>query len=141
MICSQTFIRVTGTVAVLVAPTCLSVIGHGTPGPMLEAQTKMSAPPKPSPAELHAQAYAAMVAGDFWKAKPLLEEAYKDTPIEKRNRALVLNRAILDFTQKTLIMRGIKDLGMHTSSRIEPRTNTQRTCWAARSTSPPAIPR
>ena len=77
---------------------------------ILTATTLAAPATKPSAADLHAQAYQLMLDGDFAKAKPLLEQAYQLTPLKERNRALVLNRAILDMTQRTFVMRAIRDL-------------------------------
>ena len=65
---------------------------------------------KPSPAELHAQAYQFMRQEKFDKATPLLNRAYNETPPAQRSRPLVLNRALLDLVQKGNLPRAMKDL-------------------------------
>jgi len=65
---------------------------------------------KPSPAELHAQAYDFMRQEKFDKATPLLNRAYNETPAAQRSRPLVLNRALLDLVQKGNLPRAMKDL-------------------------------
>ena len=83
-----------------------------TPAPAASATRPVQPMPttKPTPEQLHAQAYAFMSAEKFDKATPLLNRAYNETPPAQRSRALVLNRALLDLVQKQNVMRGVKEL-------------------------------
>jgi hypothetical protein len=75
---------------------------------------------------MHVEAVDLIRQDSYAKALPLLEKVYKDTPAEKRNRALVMNRAIVDVMQKRLIMRAIRDLTVYLTKHRdedEPGTN------------------
>jgi hypothetical protein len=65
---------------------------------------------RPSPEQLHAQAYEFMLAGQSQRAQAPLEQAYKARPLRQQPRSLILNRAILDIAQRINIMRPVKDL-------------------------------
>ena len=56
------------------------------------------------------QAYEFMLAGQLPRAHAPLEQAYKARPLAQQPRPLILNRAMLDITQKVNIMRPVKDL-------------------------------
>ncbi len=76
--------------------------------------------------ELQTQAFEWMGRKNYPKARTALEEAYDMTRPEGRNRALVVNRAILDVTQKTVVVRGIGDLTAYLAAhpaQDEPATN------------------
>lgn len=73
-----------------------------------EQATPSSRPVLRDPAELHAEAVSLMLAGQYPKAAPLLDQARNRTPTP--DRALVLNRAMLDLRQRVNVMRGVKDL-------------------------------
>ena|SRR5687768_16624266 len=60
--------------------------------------------------ELHAAAVVLMRAGEFPKAAPLLEQAYRAKPAADHSRPLLLNHAMLDVKQRVNVMRAIKDL-------------------------------
>jgi hypothetical protein len=82
------------------------------PGPVRPVVPARAPATRPSPEELHQQAYQFMLAGKFDKATPLLNRAYNETPAQggRRGRSLVLNRANLDLVQRANPMRGIKDV-------------------------------
>ncbi len=82
--------------------------------------TQPAKPPPPDLAALHTQAYELLLKGDFPKAKKPLEKVYEATPAPTRNRALVLNHAILDVTQKTFVMRALKDLTEYLTKNRDP---------------------
>jgi hypothetical protein len=65
---------------------------------------------QPSPQELHAQAYQFMRAGQFDRATPLLNRAFNLTPPAQRDRALILNLALLELVQKQSVLHGIREL-------------------------------
>src|SRR6185437_6368848 len=67
----------------------------------------------PTALELETQAFDWMGKGNYPKARFALDRAYQLTPVAQRNRAMVLNRAILDVTQKSLVMRGLKELSAY----------------------------
>jgi hypothetical protein len=82
------------------------LICAAAPGPMASTRPAM-------PANLRAmqiEAFDLMRQEQIRKAAPVLEKVYKETPVAQRNRALVLNHAVLDLSQKTYVMRAIKDL-------------------------------
>jgi len=71
---------------------------------------------RPSPEQLHRAAYPLLKDKQFAKAVPLLEQAYSGTPVDQRSRALVLNHAMLDLSQKAYVMRAVKDLSAYLGS-------------------------
>src|SRR4051812_21196055 len=71
--------------------------------------------PQSSVDALAEQGYALMRQGDWVKARPPLEKAYLATPANARGRVMVINHAILDMTQKTYVMRAVKDLTTYLS--------------------------
>ncbi len=73
----------------------------------------------PTALELETQAFDWMGKGNYPKARTLIDRAYSLTPAAQRNRALILNRAILDVTQKSLVMRGLKELSTYLIARPE----------------------
>jgi hypothetical protein len=77
-------------------------------------------PPAANPMELHTRAYDLMRGGDIKKASVEIEKAYKAVSAEQRNRALVLNRAIVDIKQRTYIMRALKDLTQYLTKHRDP---------------------
>ena len=68
---------------------------------------------RPTPEQLHAQAYEFLLAGQLQRAQAPLEHAYKARPLAGQPRSLILNRAILDIAQKVNVMRPVKDLREH----------------------------
>lgn len=81
---------------------------------------------KPSPEQLHQQAIDLMRAGQYPKAMPLIEQAYRATPAgQAPPRPLVLNRAMLDVMQKVNMMRAVKDLRDYL--RLNPNPDDQAT--------------
>jgi hypothetical protein len=87
--------------------------GAATSQPVAAAPAPATSRPAANPRDLHAQAVALMSAGRFDKAAPLIEQAYRATPATDVSRELVLNRAILDMTQKVNIQRAVKDLSTY----------------------------
>ena len=73
------------------------------------ATSRPSKPPTPTPAELHEQAMDALRIGQLDVAFELMERAFDATPPAQRSRPLVLNRAILDLTQRVNVMRAVRD--------------------------------
>ncbi len=63
--------------------------------------------------DLHVQAVALMRQNQYNQAADFLEKVYNAVALEKRDRALVLNHAILDLTQKRFVMRGMRDLSAY----------------------------
>src|SRR5688572_1795217 len=88
--------------------------------PQPTSRPALSPATKPSPEQLHAQAYDFMRQDKFDKATPLLNRAYKETPPQQKTRALVLNRALLDLVQKTNPMRAIKDVYDYMAANSNP---------------------
>jgi tetratricopeptide (TPR) repeat protein len=81
------------------------------PAPLESASRSPVAPTtRPSPEQLHAQAYEFMRAGQLQRAQAPLEQAYKARPLAQQPRPLVLNHALLDVAIKTNAMRAVKDL-------------------------------
>jgi hypothetical protein len=75
--------------------------------------TRTAPAPPPSREDLdalHRRAVEFMRANQYDKAGVLLEKVYAATPPAERSRKLVLNHAILDLTQKRLVIRAVKDL-------------------------------
>jgi len=64
-------------------------------------------PLKNPPALPHGLAIAYMKLGAYDRAKPLIEEAYR---LDPRDRAILVNRAAADATQRVTAMRAVKDL-------------------------------
>jgi hypothetical protein len=60
--------------------------------------------------ELHRQAVELMRAGKTAKAAQIFDRVYAQFPAERRTRPLVINRAILDLSQRSTIVRGVRDL-------------------------------
>src|SRR6266496_939354 len=63
--------------------------------------------------DLHVQAVALMRQNQYNQAADFLEKVYNAVALEKRDRALVLNHAILDLAQKRFVMRGMRDLSAY----------------------------
>jgi hypothetical protein len=59
---------------------------------------------------LHAQAVELIKNGEMKKARDLLDQAWKATPHLERGRSLVLNRAIVDLSDKQFVMRALRDV-------------------------------
>ncbi len=87
---------------------------------LIFASVASSQTTKPSPPQLHLQAIDLMRAGQYPKAMPLLEQAYRATPPAQLARPLVLNRAMLDVMQKVNAMRAAKDLRDYLRLHPEP---------------------
>src|SRR5438874_1624800 len=87
----------------------------------------VATPLSPSQLEqLHLQAVELMRQGDFAHATDPLEKVWNALPPDKRPRALVLNHAVLDLTQKKFAMRGVRDLSAYLTRHREddePATN------------------
>ncbi|MEA2708206.1 MAG: hypothetical protein QOF78_807, partial [Phycisphaerales bacterium] len=75
---------------------------------------------RPSPEELHAQAYQLMRQEKFDMATPLLNRAYNETAAKQRTRPLILNRALLDLVQKGNLPRAINDISQHFARNSAP---------------------
>jgi hypothetical protein len=78
---------------------------------------------QPTPAELrelHRQAVELMRQGQFAKAVPPMAKVYKALPPEEQNRAVIVNQAILDLTQKTTAVRGLRDLSRYLIKHRDP---------------------
>jgi len=102
-------------VIVVVATTTTSFVSAAAAAGPASAPSAAAVAPttpatRPSPVQLHMQAYEFMLAGQFQRAQAPLEQAYKARPLAQQPRPLILNRAMLDITQKVNIMRPIKDL-------------------------------
>jgi hypothetical protein len=82
--------------------------------------TRSAKPQAVDLAALHTQAYELLLKHDYPKAKTPLEKVYEKTPSASRSRALVLNHAILDVTQKTYVMRALKDLTEYLTKNRDP---------------------
>ena len=110
---------------------------------LLAAPAPPAAPPPPAPpapatqaatrptAEqlhaMHVRAYQHMRAGQFDKAKPLMEQVYAAAgagaaggPVAQRSRALVVNRAIMDLAQRVNVVRAVRDLHEYLAARDQP---------------------
>jgi hypothetical protein len=112
-------IRILLLAVVLAAPLASAQVV--VPVPPASPAARPAAPAtKPSPAELHAQAYEFMRAERFDKSMPLLNRAYIQTPAAQRSRPLIFNRALLDLVQKANLPRGIKDLHQHLARNPAP---------------------
>lgn len=85
---------------------------HAATGRTIAARAAAATAPatQPSLAELHVKAVASMKAGDMNRAREVLDLAWKRTPPERRSRALVLNRAVVDLSSPAFVMRGLRDL-------------------------------
>jgi hypothetical protein len=74
----------------------------------------------PSPEALHDAAIAAFRAGKRADASKLIDKAYDAASAERRARPLVLNRAIIDLTQRTFVMRAVRELSEYLRAHPEP---------------------
>jgi hypothetical protein len=81
-------------------------------------------PARRTPQALHEQAMEAMRNGQLAVAFELMERAYDATPAAQRPRPLVLNRAILDLTQRVNVMRAVRDLQQYL--RAEPQRQDEQ---------------
>ena len=79
-----------------------------------------SATTQPLANDPHSQAVALMRAGEWKKAREILDAIWKDTSPEKRSRALVINRAIVDLTDSRFVIRAVRDLGEYLVKHPEP---------------------
>jgi hypothetical protein len=107
---------------VLIVAILMSVCLAAAPASRPSAPAADARPAKPQAdlGALHAQAYELLVRQDYSKAKPLLEKVYAQTAPEARSRALVLNHALADATQKTRVMRALKDLTAYLTAHRDP---------------------
>jgi hypothetical protein len=80
-----------------------------SPAAAATATSRPAKPPPPAPQELHEQAVDALRAGKLNESFELMERAFDATPSAQRTRPLVLNRAILDLTQRVNVMRAVRD--------------------------------
>lgn len=89
--------------------------------PVAQAQPPVSpVPPQPSAQTLLHDATEAMRLGQLDVAFRAMEKAYAATPPAQRRRPLVLNRAILDLTQKVYVMRAVRELYQYLRANPEP---------------------
>lgn len=72
-----------------------------------------------------------MRKGALDHASALMEQAYDATPPEQRARPLVLNRAILDLTQRVHVMRAVRDVCDYLRAHAEPDEQAQNILGAA----------
>jgi hypothetical protein len=84
-----------------------------------------------SPQELHVQALEAMQRRQLEAAVELMEKAYNATPAAQRTRPLVLNRAIIDLTQRINVMRAVRDVSKYLRDHPEPDEQAQNILGAA----------
>jgi hypothetical protein len=83
--------------------------------PVASTAPATSRPTKP-PAQLLAEAYDLMQAGKIDKAAPLFEQIRRQTPPPQRSRAMVLDAAIVDYTQNVNVQRAVKELSAYVAT-------------------------
>jgi hypothetical protein len=80
---------------------------------------------------LHDAAIEAFRAKKLTEATALIEKAFAATPAEQRTRPLVLNRAIIDLTQRTFVMRAVRELSEYLRQHPQPDEQAQDILGAA----------
>jgi hypothetical protein len=105
---------------------CVIAVLLAAPAP---APAAPSAPASQPTAEqlhaMHVRAYQHMRAGQFDKAKPLMEQVYAaaagaGVPVAQRPRALIVNHAIMDLAQRVNVVRAVRDLHEYLAARDQP---------------------
>jgi hypothetical protein len=81
----------------------------GADSPATQPLARVAVPP----AELLAEGISSMRAAKWPEAAALLNRAYRDMPPDQISRALILDRAIVDFVQGANVTRAVKDLSAY----------------------------